>query len=355
MPLRARVRVTLAGIGLAALGAGLLTPIARAADARTPVYIALGDSFTSAPLISKPVGKWGGASGYNNPDDPYTCGRSDRNYPHLIAQHLGLYDPNDLTKEIGEHPAHPGFIDISCGSATTDDMTAPQEGLPGGGFNRAQFDAFDSSHVNPASEVVKLVSIGIGGNDLGFGELQDKCVQQPTLTGTPCRTYYENENGAGDPTIQGDIIQHRLGELRTALDRVIAGIHEHAPEAQVLVFGYPALLPEHQGGLPAQLSDGCYPYIPILPTDAAYLRGVQKDLNTTIQAAATAQPYAHYVDWYTPSIGHDMCKPPGVAWVNGIVLAPPSYPVHPNVLGTMGAAKAGVGVLNSMHFAFATG
>ena len=70
---RSRIRVTLASVGLAALGAGLLTPIARAADApgtRTPVYIALGDSYTSAPLISKPVGKWGGPSGYNNPDDP---------------------------------------------------------------------------------------------------------------------------------------------------------------------------------------------------------------------------------------------------------------------------------------------
>ena len=34
--------------------------------------------------------------------------------------------------------------------------------------------------------------------------------------------------------------------------------------------------------------------------------------------------------------------------MNGVVLAPPSFPVHPNVLGSMGAAKAGIAVLDSL-------
>ncbi|MGQ0431779.1 MAG: SGNH/GDSL hydrolase family protein [Microthrixaceae bacterium] len=349
---RSPSRVVLAGVGLAALAAGLITPIARA-DTRTPVYIALGDSYTAAPLSSKPVGTWGGeGGGYANPDDPYTCGRSDRNYPHLIAQHLGLYDPNDLTKEIGEHPEHPGFIDISCGSAQTMHMTEPQEGLPGGGYAVPQFDAF--ARVNPETEVVKLVSIGIGGNDLGFGELTDYCIQPPEAAGgTPCRVHYENEDLDDDgyrdtnPEVDGDILQDRLLTLRSALDELLEEIHVLAPEAEVLVFGYPALLPEHRDGLPPELADGCYPYIPILPTDTAYLREVEKDLNDTIHQAAIDND-AHYVDWYTPSMGHDMCQPPGLAWVNGVVLAPPSYPVHPNVLGSQGAATAGIEVLEAL-------
>ncbi len=357
MPHSSGSRAALTILGLVAMGAALLTPIARADSPPTPVYIALGDSYTAAPLISKPAGTWGGSDGYNNPNDPYTCGKSDRNYPHLIAQHLGLYDPNDLTKELGQHPAHPGFIDISCGSARTKHMTEAQDGLPGGGYQPPQFSAFD--HVG-ANEVVTLVSIGIGGNDLGFGELTDYCVQPPEqVGGTPCRTHYENKNHVGDPTIDGDIIQHRLGVLRTSLDAVLAGIHTRAPKAEVLVFGYPALLPEHREGLTPELRDGCYPYLPILPTDAAYLRDAEKGLNATISAAAagavdeTGRHFAHYVDWYGPSVGHDMCQPPGLAWVNGILLAPPSYPVHPNLLGTQGAATAGIGVLNEMVFDFA--
>lgn len=316
------------------------------------MYIALGDSYTSAPLISKPMGTWGGdGPGYSNPENPYTCGKSDRNYPHLIAKYLGLFNPNDPTTIVGEEPGHPGFIDISCGSAKTEDMESAQQDLPGGGYNPPQFSAFE--RVDPTAEVVKLVTIGIGGNDLGFGELQDKCVQEPTLTGTPCREHYENANHVGDPSIDGDIIQHRLGALRLALDHVLARIHALAPEAEVLIFSYPALLPEHRDLPVAQMQDGCYPYIPILPTDAAYLREAEKALNATIRSSAEAND-AHYVDWYGPSIGHDMCQPPGRAWVNGVVLAPPSFPVHPNLLGTRGAANAGIAVLGSIPgFSFA--
>lgn len=343
---RKRARVPLAGLALSVVAAALVVPMARAADpvdTRTPVYIALGDSYTAAPLSSKPVGTWGGdGPGYSNPDDPYTCGRSDRNYPHLIAQHLGLYDPNDLTQELGEHPAHPGFIDISCGSARTKHMTEAQGGLPGGGEAPPQFDAF--GRVDPATQVVKLVTLGIGGNDLGFGELTDKCVQAPHMPGgTPCHVYYERTG----------VLQQRLAKLRTDLAGVIAQLHVLAPEAEVLVFGYPALLPEHRPGLPAELADGCYPYIPILPADAAYLRDVEKELNAAIAEVALAND-ARYVDWYGPSVGHDMCQPPGLAWVNGVVVAPPSYPVHPNVLGSMGAAEAGIDVLTGIDgFSFA--
>ncbi len=338
--------LALALLGVAALTSGLLTPTAHA-DERRPVYIALGDSYTAAPLISKPMGTWGGEGlGYSNPENPYTCGKSDRNYPHLIAKHLGLFNPNDPRALAGEEPDHPGFIDISCGSAKTKDMENPQDGLPGGGYNPPQFSAFD--HVDPDTEVVKLVTIGIGGNDMGFGELTDYCVQPPTaLGGVPCRDHYKNEGGVGDPDIDGDIIEHRLGILRDRLNEVLARIHDLAPEAEVLVFGYPALLPEHRDGLPPELSDGCYPYIPILPTDAAYLRDAEKALNATIRSAAE-QHEANYVDWYGPSIGHDMCQPPGRAWVNGVVLAPPSFPVHPNLLGTRGAANAGIAVLGSI-------
>lgn len=350
MSARSLRHLAVALFGVVALTSGLLRPAAHA-DERRPVYIALGDSYTAAPLISKPMGTWGGDGvGYSNPENPYTCGKSDRNYPHLLAQHLGLFDPNDPLTLVGEEPPHPGFIDISCGSARTKHMTEPQEGLPGGGYNPPQLSAF--GHVDPDTEVVKLVTLGIGGNDIGFGELTDYCIQLPVaLGGAPCRDHYENVGGVGDPDIDGDIIEHRLDILRGRLDGVLTRIHELAPDAVVLVFGYPALLPEHRDGLPPELSDGCYPYLPILPTDAAYLRDAEKALNTTIETAAQERG-AHFVDWYGPSVGHDMCQPPGLAWVNGAVPVPPSYPVHPNVLGTIGAAKAGVRVLTGMGFQF---
>ena len=56
---------------LAALGA----PTAPAQ--LPPSYAALGDSYTSGPLIP-------------NQDDLFGCSRSDRNYPHLVAPSTGL-------------------------------------------------------------------------------------------------------------------------------------------------------------------------------------------------------------------------------------------------------------------------
>jgi hypothetical protein len=40
-----------------------------------------------------------------------------------------------------------------------------------------------------------------------------------------------------------------------------------------------------------------------------------------------------YVDLYTPSIGHDVCQLPTIAWVNGMVIVPLSFPAHPNGIG----------------------
>lgn len=318
-------RLSIAMLAAASALVPVAVPASTAGDPG-PVYVALGDSYTSAPLISRPVGEWGSTT------NPYDCGKSDENYPHRLARHLGVEGTDR-------------FVDVSCGSARTRHMDEDQTGLPAGGTNRRQLAALEEFADDPGR--VTLVTVGVGGNDMGFGELQDKCIQPPeAVGGRPCRDFYENVDGAGDPSIDGDIVDHRLGILEGTLGAVVDGIRLRAPNAEVLVYGYPALLPEH--------TDGCYPYIPILPTDAAYLRGAEKRLNRTIRDVARAHG-AHYVDWYSPSIGHDMCQPPGIAWVNGVVLAPPSYPVHPNLLGTWAAANAGIGVLDGIDFDFASG
>jgi len=276
-----------------------------AAHAAGPnAYVALGDSYTSAPFVPVPTGK------------PIDCGQSTMNYPHLVAKAI----------------KPPVFRDVSCGSAETKHFTEPQTGLPLGGTNPPQFNALNAN--------VKLVTVGIGGNDIGFGGIADNCVQVPTAAGgTPCRDHYVHDGHdelRDRITADGPVIAHALQQ-----------IHTLAPSAAVLVVGYPAIVPDH--------GPGCYPYLPVLPTDVAYLRGVEKALNAMLRDAALGNGAA-YVDWYGPSVGglvgHDACKPPGIAWVNGAVLVPPSYPAHPNQLGTAGAARAVERVLSRLHVHF---
>jgi hypothetical protein len=48
---------------------------------------------------------------------------------------------------------------------------------------------------------------------------------------------------------------------------------------------------------------------------------------------------ATFVDTYTPSIGHDACKPEGVRWIEPVVPGTDAITVHPNAAGEAADAK----------------
>ncbi|MGD9528054.1 MAG: GDSL-type esterase/lipase family protein, partial [Pseudonocardia sp.] len=109
-----------------------------------------------------------------------------------------------------------------------------------------------------------------------------------------------------------------------------------APQARVLLVGYPALLPD--------TGPGCFPVVPFSAGDVDYLRGVEKKLNAMLAEQAAAAG-ADYVDTYTPSIGHDMCAAHGTRWVEGLIPTSPAAPAHPNAAGMRGMADAVLGAL----------
>jgi lysophospholipase L1-like esterase len=226
-------------------------------------YVALGDSYTAGPLI--PFIRL----------DPLGCVRSTRDYPALLARTLGV-----------RH-----FRDVSCSGATTADMTSSQS-VPFG-HNPPQFEAL--------SEDTDLVTLGIGGNDGDvFGDLISTC---PTLRsddpdGNPCQQHY---------TVNGtDQIKARVAQTEKNLANVLAGIHQRAPEATVLVIGYPRIVPKH-GYCPARL--------PLAKGDYAWLNSVEVDLDDALAKAVAADGNASYVDTYRP--GHSVCAQGAAAWVNG--------------------------------------
>jgi lysophospholipase L1-like esterase len=253
-------------------------------------YVALGDSFTAGPLI--PVQQ----------PDPYGCLRSDRNYPHLVAPSLGL----------------PRFRDVSCSGADTGDMTQAQGVSPGP--NPPQFDALDAE--------TTVVTLGIGGNDIGFSEIATSCASLLPF-GSPCRDQYV-VNGV-------DEISRRIAEAAPKVAAVINGIHERAPAATVYVVNYLPTFPE--GPLLPGAPEGCWPLMPIAFDDVPYLRDKQKELNAMLATEAAANG-AVLVDAYSAGIGHDACQAPVVRWVEPFVPASLAAPVHPNLAGMYGMADA---------------
>jgi lysophospholipase L1-like esterase len=257
------------------------------AAAPTGPYVSLGDSYTSAPLVPVPTG------------NPLGCGRSTNNYP------------SDVTRVIAPR----SFTDVSCGSATTVNMTQPQS-VPGGGVNPPQFNAL--------APFDKLVTVGIGGNDAGLIGVAETCAQIDALnpSGTACQDHY-NASGS-DPNVAA------VDATGPKVAAVLQGIHSRAPSARVLIVGYP-------DGLPVD-GTGCWPLVPLSPGDVAYFNSLEQQLNSVIATAAAANGAA-FVDTWSSSIGHDACKPPLVAWVNGIVPNSAAYPLHPNQMGEQNMAN----------------
>jgi lysophospholipase L1-like esterase len=256
-------------------------------------YVALGDSYTSGPIIPLQTGL------------PAGCLRSDHNYPSLV--HAALRSS--------------AFRDISCSGATTKEMTNAQAVT--GGSNPPQLSAL--------TERTALVSLGIGGNDIGFANIIETCaLKSPTQPlGAACRDYYRRGGR--------DEISDRIHATAPKVAAVLEEISNRSPDARVLVVGYPTLLPDS--------GPGCFPVVPFSPGDVAYLRGVEHQLNGML-AAEAKDAGAEYVDTYRGSIGHDMCQLPGTKWVEGLVPTSPAYPAHPNALGMRNSARA---VLHTLH------
>ncbi|WP_159083253.1 SGNH/GDSL hydrolase family protein [Streptomyces sp. P3] len=271
---------------------------AQAAPAAKGPYVALGDSYTAGPKIPGQTGA------------PAGCDRSDRNYPSQVASRLGVADTD--------------FRDVSCSGAPIADLTQPQ--TTDQGTNAPQLSAL--------SPKTRLVTLGIGGNDIGFGSMIKRC-------GTMGLAYQALGSGKyipEDTLCRGHYVHRRTDELERMIDAAgerLAGalteINRRAPQARVYVVGYPAILP----------ADGadCGGELPLAPGDMSYLREKEQQLNSELRERARASG-AVYVDTYRPSEGRDACSDAATRWIEPLVPSSPAAAVHPNERGERGMADA---------------
>ena len=251
--------VALATFAAAALAVPLTAgPTAGAEPTAAPIeeYVALGDSWSADVVLADTNGL---------PDSthaPVDCAQSHTNYPKLLAKELGVTN----------------FRDATCGSAKTDDFYAPQEDLPLGGTNAAQFDRLTAT--------TDLVTVGIGGNDAGIagaamdclGALPDNETVPPGTDPTGsvpmggCKDKYAPDGGE-------DRLATQIAASEPKLVAALEEIHRRSPEARVLMVDYLAAVPEH----------ACYPLVPISEEDMVYLHATFLKLNAMVQRAAAGR------------------------------------------------------------------
>jgi lysophospholipase L1-like esterase len=269
----------------------LLTTAAAVATA-TVATIAISGSANAAPAIGKYVALGDSYAAVGSLDnihgDPIGCARATDNYPSDVATRLAVGS----------------FVDATCGGAETVHMTQPQ-GVTGGD-NPPQFDSLTPD--------TSLVTLTISGNDIGFTDIAKTCAEKSFTNpfGSPCKNHF-TEGGT-------DQLAERINGVAGAVSAALAGIHERAPQATVVLVGYLRILPPE---------GGCWPVVPFARGDVPYFDGVEHQLNAMLgaQAAANGATFVNPGD----VLGHDVCS--GDKYVEGLIPESLSVPVHPNASG----------------------
>ena len=255
--------------------------------------VALGDSYTAgallpADLTARPLG----------------CLRSTRAYPVLVAAALGA-----------------SLTDVSCASAGGGDMTAAQKTDVG----------TNSPQLNALAPDDSLVVLTLSGDDLGFMNVLDECMELSFTDpwGSPCQAHYTS----GGTDQLAALVKAEAPKMAVVLSEIAA----RAPQARIVVVGYPDMFP---------LSGGCWPAVPITDGDIGYLRGIELRLNAMLAADAKTAG-ATFVDTYTPTIGHDFCQPETIRDVEGLLPGSLALPFHPNARGQAAIAAAVLAALRT--------
>lgn len=261
-PRRRFVFTTLAATAALAPALALTLPAGAAHASVLPQtavnYVALGDSYASGL----------GAGNYSDG----SCDQSSNAFEVLWVN--------------ANHPT--SFANETCSGATTQDVI--------------------SSQLSPLNSSTTLVSIVIGGNDVGFSSTMITCVLEDT---SACVSAIQQDESEMQTQLPGE------------MDSVLSDIAADAPNAHVVVLDYPELYDLSK-------SSSC---IGLSTTDRTDLNQAADELDSQIQAAA-ARHGDTFGDVRSAFAGHEICD--STSWLHSVDWFNLSDSYHPTASGQSG-------------------
>lgn len=247
-------------VSVAATGAVLLSTTGAANAASSVHYVALGDSYSSGV----------GAGSYTSSSG--SCDRSTNAYSQLWAN--------------AHAPA--AYTSVACSGATTDTVI--------------------SSQLSALSSSTTLVSITIGGNDVGFSNIMETCVLGSTSS---CVSAVNSAESYAQNTLPGK------------LNTLFNDIHADAPNARVVVLDYPVFY---------QLGTLC---IGLSTTDHQKIDEGIGILDGIESSAAAAHGFAFADVRSAFAAGHQLCGS-GTDWLHSLNILDITESYHPTAAGQSG-------------------
>lgn len=285
--------------------------------------VALGDSYSSGEGTSVPDGSTFYRSSDHGGGDSASL---DRNACHRspLAWSYNMTLPGDSLSIREQRESGGNAIDyhlLACSGAVVNNLlSSSNTDLP---FSNNQGVAqylertqLDMGYLNSDTTIVTLT---IGGNDIGFAQVISECVISGLLI-APCQPGLEQE------------VNTNISLLPDKVKGLLEDIHFLAPNAKILMQGYPSIF---------EPNGDC---MNVYPSDSEWLKSVAKDLNGALTAAASSLPYVVYQNPQYQFAGRGLCTPnsaiQGKIWShtrgdvsNAIGLPPSAQSVHPNPAG----------------------
>lgn len=278
------------------------------AEASSYQYLALGDSFASGE----------GARNYKSNTDTKDnyCHVSKVSYPYLIKNDLSLSQAESVT----------------CSGAVMRDVTYSNQSIYNSSlsqsknkgddsFNNAIYNNFLTGYRTQLNFVDKyqpdVVTLSIGGNDIGFGDIIKSCVAPGGC--------YESDSS------KRELLSRVMGQFDKLVD-TYKSITKTSPHTKLYIVGYPSIVD------PSEDAD-CALNVRLSKSDRQLAQKIVDDIDAMIERASK-RAGAGYIDVKDALVGHRLCEID--SWnvaVNGVtagddkwgMLGNESY--HPNQLG----------------------
>jgi lysophospholipase L1-like esterase len=286
-------------------------------------YLALGDSYSSGE----------GAFNYLDGTDTSNnnCHLSSHSYPLLLT--------HDLFTNAGGHS-------VACSGAVIHDIGDKSDSYRGQVRGVANWQQLQQTQAALLASIMAnylpgyvaqqrfvsqyqpaTITIGVGGNNFGFGDILQRCLEPKTnlrLTADTCFATYEDRQELRS------MILRTSPQLRKLYEQLAA----ESPLSSIYVIGYPQIAID---------TGVCALNVYFSDHELEFVNELVDEINNTIALAATAAG-AHYVDISQALVGHRLCEATGNNLaVNGLTAGTDGGPgnikifggesYHPNALG----------------------
>ncbi|WP_231626780.1 GDSL-type esterase/lipase family protein [Streptomyces apocyni] len=227
--------VALAALGTTVTGVGGAGTTAAASPGSGPTAIvSMGDSY-----ISGEAGRWRGNSLTNSgsrdgTDRAWTGSTYDPSQVYGTTASNGCHrsDSAEVHSATGTTQA---LINIACSGATTQNVF---RSVSGGQSYKGEAPQADQLASIAAANDVKVIALSIGGNDLGFASIIEKCAKDYIIWYSYC---HDDQQPVVDSKI--DTAMTNVGKAIDEVRTVMSGAGYSASAYRVVLQSYPSPIP----------------------------------------------------------------------------------------------------------------